>query len=341
MKAMQIVFTQINKAELIEVECRPPTDNEVIVQMAFTTISQGTERANITGSIDVSIAEEHSAGKPVFPRYGGYSNSGIVVATGRNVRNFKQGDRVAGWWGAHKSYCEFPESNLILLDSKVSLDAASIAHIACFSMAAIRKTRLEIGESVTVMGLGILGMLAIQQLRAAGATPIIAVDPINKRRLQALENGADYAFDPYQTDFVQKVVEITNGGTKVAIEVTGVGKALEQTLNIMAPRGRVALLGCTRESDFTIDYYRKVHGPGISLIGAHTSARPRQDSYPGYWTIQDEMAGILDLQKYGRLNMQKIITEIHSPKAATIVYNRLISEKEFPIGVQFDWLQLV
>lgn len=340
MLAKQIVFTGVNKAEFLDVECREPKAHEVIVKMAFTTISQGTERANITGNLDVHAFMPRPSEKPVFPRYGGYSDAGTVVAVGSEVTDFKVGDRVAGWWGSHKSYCEFPDTNLIHLPDEVPFAAASVAHIACFPMGAIRKTRLEVGESAIVMGLGILGMLAVQELHAAGAVPIIAVDPIEERRKQALENGADYAIDSNDPDFVNRIKELTNGGVKVAIEVTGVGKALDQVLDVMAPKGRVALLGCTRDKNFTIDYYRKVHGPGVTMIGAHTASRPQVDSYPGFWTVRDEMDAILRLEKGGRLNLQKIISEIHHPSEAPEVYQRMLTEKNFPVGVQFDWTLL-
>lgn len=340
MLAKQIVFTEVNKAEFLEVECREPEAHEVIVKMAATTISQGTERANITGNLDVHAFMPRPSETPVFPRYGGYSDAGTVVAVGSEVKDFKVGDRVAGWWGSHKSYCEFPESNLIHLPDEIPFPAASVAHIACFSMGAIRKTRLEVGESAIVMGLGILGMLAVQELRAAGAVPVIAVDPIEARRKQALENGADYAIDSNDPEFVSKIKELTNGGVKVAIEVTGVGKALDQVLDVMAPKGRVALLGCTRDKNFTIDYYRKVHGPGVTMIGAHTASRPQVDSYPGFWTVHDEMDAILRLEKGGRLNLQNIVSEIHSPAEAPEVYHRMLTEKNFPVGVQFDWTLL-
>lgn len=339
-KVKQIVFTGINKAELLDVSCREPGPDEVIVKMAFTTISQGTERANITGNLDVHAFMPRASETPVFPRYGGYSNSGVVFKVGDNVKEFKPGDLVAGWWGLHKSYCEFPAENIIKIDESIPLDIASIAHIACFPMGAIRKTHLEAGESAIVMGLGILGMLAVKELRVAGAVPVIAVDPIKSRRIQALENGADYALDPNDPDFVSKAKSITGKGAAIAIEVTGNGQALDQVLDVMAPKGRVALLGCTRNKDFTIDYYRKVHGPGVSLIGAHTAARPKIDSYPGFWTVRDEIAGILRLEKYGRLDLGKIISEVHSPEEAPQVYRRMLSEKEFPVGIQFDWSQL-
>ena len=337
MKAKQIIFTSINKAELLEVDCKDPEPDEVIVKMAFTTISQGTERANITGDLNIHAFKPQSIGPPVFPRYAGYSNSGIVYSIGKNVSEFKVDDRVAGWWGSHKSYCEFDKGNLIKLDDEIDIDVASIAHIACFPMGAIRKTRLEIGESAIVFGLGILGMLAIQELRAAGAVPIIAVDPIESRRKQSLENGADVALDCNDIFFVEKVKALTGDGINIAIEVTGSGKALDQVLDVIVPKGRVALLGCTRDKTFKIDYYRKIHGPGVTLIGAHTASRPYLDSYPGFWTVRDEMAGILHLQKGGRINLGNIIAEVHSPVDAPEVYRKMLTEKDFPIGVQFNW----
>lgn len=337
MKAKQIIFTAVNKAEFMEVECHEPGPHGVIVKMAFTTISQGTERANITGNLDVHAFMPRPSETPIFPRYGGYSNAGTVVAVGSDVTEFKVGDRVAGWWGSHKSYCEFPDSNLVHLPDEIPFNAASVAHIACFPMGAIRKTRLEVGESAIVMGLGILGMLAIQELHAAGAAPIIAADPKEDRRQQALANGADYALNPFDPDFVQQVKALTGKGVNVAIEVTGVGQALDQVLDVVAPKGRVALLGCTRDKNFTIDYYRKVHAPGVTLIGAHTASRPAVDSYPGFWTVKDEMESILRLEKGGRIHLQKIVSEVHSPVEAPEVYQRMLTESDFPVGVQFDW----
>ena len=129
---------------------------------------------------------------------------------------------------------------------------------------------------------------------------------------------------------------LTGGGAKVAIEVTGSGKALDQVLDCMARLGRVALLGCTRHSDFTIDYYHKVHGPGISLIGAHNDARPRLESAPALWTERDDIAALLRLIAGGRINLGSLVQEVHAPEDAPEVYTRLATEKSFPV-VQFNW----
>ena len=66
-----------------------------------------------------------------------------------------------------------------------------MALISTFPLAAIRKAKLEIGASAMVMGLGILGIFAVQEFKAAGAYPIIAVDPVKERREFALKFGAD------------------------------------------------------------------------------------------------------------------------------------------------------
>jgi threonine dehydrogenase-like Zn-dependent dehydrogenase len=222
----------------------------------------------------------------------------------------------------------------------ISFEEAAIFHIGTFPLAAIRKTRLEIGESVLVMGLGILGLLAVQLARAAGAAPVIAADPVAERRQIARSLGADYVFDPTEADFAAKVKEISRGGVNVAIEVTGLGAGLDQALDCMAKFGRVALLGCTRSSDFTIDYYRKVHGPGITLIGAHTNARPKEESHPGWFTQKDDILTQMRLSELGRLDLKKMIFETYSPAECREVYDRLVSDRNFPPVVQFDWRRL-
>ena len=252
----QIVFIEKNKAELLDVESQTLGANQVRVKTIFSTISNGTERANITGNPTTSINVK--PGSPVvFPRVSGYSTSGIVVEKGEDVKSLEISDRVAMYWTKHRSYNVVDEKNAVKIESdNVSLEEAALAHIAAFPLAAIRKTRLEIGESSMIMGLGTLGLLAVGLARMAGAVPVIAVDPVEERREKALKFGADYAFDPFEEGFSDKVKEVTNGGANVCVEVTGAGSGLDGALDCMARFGRVALLGCTRESDFSIDYYR-------------------------------------------------------------------------------------
>ncbi|MBQ8815463.1 MAG: zinc-binding dehydrogenase [Lachnospiraceae bacterium] len=339
MKIRQIVFTEKNKAELLTKEA-DLKENQVCVQTMISTISPGTERANITGDLNVD-ASRPAMDEAKFPRTAGYSSAGVVTEVGKAVTGFEVGDRVVVYWGKHKDYNMVPEENVVKIeDERVSFEEAAISFIATFPLAAIRKTRLEVGESMMVMGLGLLGQLAVQLARAAGAVPIIAVDPVKERREEALKNGADYALDPFDADFVQTVKELTDGGVKTAIEVTGSGAGLEESLDCMAKFGRIALLGCTRDRNFTIDYYRKVHFPGITIVGAHTNARPMQESYPGYFTHRDDIKTVLKLCASQRIDLKRMTGEFYSPEECQEVFDRLINDRNFPIVVQFDWRQL-
>ncbi len=338
LKSRTIVFTEPYKAELIPMEIKELGADDVLVRMVVSSISSGTERANFIGEPNVSIYS--NATEAVFPRIVGYSSAGIVEKVGENVKELKVGDRVAMSKSIHSEYMVLNREFVYKIGSEdISLSEAALWYIAGFPAGAIRKCRLEFGEAAIVMGQGILGMIATKLLAAAGAAPIIAVDPDAGKRKKALEIGADFAFDPFEEGFAEKVKKATGGGASVAIEVTGNGKALDQVLDCMRRFGRVALLGCTRESDFTIDYYHKVHGPGIMLIGAHNLARPDSDSFGGWWCQRDEIEAIGKLTECGRLCLSDLVEERHSPEDAGEVFTRLAKEKVFPIS-QFDWGKL-
>lgn len=332
MKNKQIIFTEKNIAKLLDVEYKPPKAGEVLVETAFSTVSCGTEKANLSG-----FANRNSP-NPFPVKNMGYSSAGTVIAKGDGVKSVDIGDRVVVYWGTHAKYNTVPEYNVVKIPyDSISLEEAAISFITTFPLAAIRKTHLEIGESAIVMGLGLLGQLAVKLLKVAGATPIIAADPVEERRLEALLNGADYALDPLDSDFAKKVKELTEGGCPVGIEVTGVGEGLDSILDCMTRFGRVALLGCTRDKNFTIDYYGKVHCPGITLIGAHTQARPFHESHSGYFTHRDDLRAIFKLCATNRLSLNSFIKETHDPHDCEQIYTRLANDKNFPITVQFDW----
>lgn len=333
MENKTIRFTSPGVAELLDSEMPRVGAGEVLVKIERTTVSAGTERANLIGNPNISTSDGPIT---TFPRTSGYSAAGVVVEVGEGVSTVAVGDRVACSWTTHSRYCLRPEEKVYKLPDSVGFDSGALVHIATFPMAAIRKCNLEFGESAIVMGLGVLGIVAIKMLRIAGAAPIIAVDPVKEKREYALRLGADFALDPFAPDFAERARELTGGGAHVAIEVTGIGAGLDGVLDCMRRFGRVALLGCTRSSDFTIDYYRKVHGPGITLVGAHTMARPKQESHEGWWTERDDAQAAIRLMELGRLDLASLVEEVHSPNEATELYARLATSPAFPI-VQYDW----
>lgn len=340
MKTKAVLFTKPRTAEFVEKEIADePEAKQVLVRTAVSTVSPGTERAVLS---DIPNTGGHTL--HVFPRQTGYSSAGTVVKVGSEVKSVAPGDRVLVFWGDHQEYQMKAEERIVKIeDEKISFESAAMSFISTFPLAAIRKCRLEIGESALVMGLGLLGQFAVRLLRAAGAAPIIAADPIASRREEALKGGADYALDPLAEGFANEVKALTGGkGVPVAIEVTGVGAGLDETLDCMAKLGRVALLGCTRSSDFTIDYYRKVHCPGIVLLGAHTNARPKEDSYPGHFTARDDIKAVLKLLSMGRLDFSSLINDgnMFSPEECPAVYDRVLNDRSFPTLAQFDWRRI-
>lgn len=337
MKTDKIVFTDVGKAELLSFEMNDsPAEQEVLIETAYTAISAGTERAGLLRMPNQADALDGGS----FPKIFGYSCVGTVKAVGSGVRHVAPGDRVIGYWSQHSRYNLLPGRRVVKIrHDGIPSDQAVFLFIAAFSAAGLRKTRLEFGESAMVFGIGLLGALAVQLCRAAGAVPVIAADLSAERRRLALSLGADLAVDPTDDDFVRRVKSATRDGRGVnaIVEVTGLSVALKQALDVVAPMGRVSLLGCTRVSDTPIDFYQKVHRPGVEIIGAHTNARPHVESYPHHWTHRDDIEAMMDLAAGGRLDLSKILSATYTPEEAPEVYRRLAEDPKFPVGAVFRW----
>ncbi|MBE6554322.1 MAG: zinc-binding alcohol dehydrogenase [Ruminococcaceae bacterium] len=331
MVSKKIVFTEVHKAELLEVAVRDIRENEVLTEMEYTVVSGGTERANLMGM--------ENAGGNDFPKTLGYCGVGRVIKIGSAVTSVAVGDRVLVYHGKHMKYNIRPETDVTKVedDGIESLDAAFVI-IASMGLGGVRKLEIELGESAMVMGLGLLGIFAVQFCRLSGAYPIIAADLNPARRALALRLGADYALDPAAPDFTEQVKAITKGkGVRATVEVTGVSAAMRQALECASRMGRISLLGCTRVSDCSVDYYQQVHRPGVRLIGAHNLVRPKVESYPHHWTHQDDCKAILELLAAGRIQVAPIVSRVVSPADAPEIYNQLCDDPAFPMGTVFDW----
>lgn len=330
----RITFVGKCNAQLCEIDDRMPQKGEVRVQLKYSALSAGTEHALIT-------ANESGDGtcKFGFPSWSGYSGSGVITHVADDVKDLKTGDRVMVHGGNHQQFCTVDRKEVIKLPDEVDLKQAAFTVISGFSLAAVRKAKVEIGHNCLVCGLGLLGLFSVQYLRLNGALNIIVSDLDPKRRQLALKLGADVALDPSEENYIEKVKSFTgNHGVNSVIEVTGNPDALKACLKCTQKFGRVILLGCTRKIT-EVDFYNDVHRPGIELIGAHSGARPQLESFPGYWTEIDDCDAILNYLAKGALDFKEIIGEIHSPNEAPEVYRRLCN-KELPVGIVFDWDQL-
>ena len=331
MKRRAIIFTAEKTAELVVEElCEDLSAGQVLVKTEYTVVSGGTERA-------VLMASENSPAS--FPARLGYCGVGRVVSVGEGVSGFKTGDRVLVYHGTHADYNIVDQSKLTLVeDEKIdSLEAAFVV-IGTMGLGGVRKLEVELGESAMVMGLGLLGMFAVQFLARSGANPVIAADLNPARRALALRLGADYALDPSAEGFKEEVMRLTHGkGVNACVEVTGVSAAMSQALECASYMGRISLLGCTRVSDCAVDYYQKVHRPGVKLIGAHNFVRPKVESYPHHWTHHDDCRAILGLLSAKKIEILPMVSRVVKPEDAPTVYRELCENKEFPMGTVFDW----
>ena len=171
MKSSQIVFTAPGVAELVQTEIPAPAAGQVQVRIAVSAVSSGTERANLLGSDTLSWVVPKC--EAVFPRVLGYSSAGVIEQVGEGVTEFAVGDRVALSWSTHTHLQNIAAANVTPI-GEIPFEEAALFHIATFPLAALRKCKLELGESAIVMGMGILGLTAIKLLRAAGAAPSAA-----------------------------------------------------------------------------------------------------------------------------------------------------------------------
>ena len=206
----------------------------------------------------------------------GHEYSGTVAELGPGVSTWSVGDRVVGLGGAfpsgmgpryvvdprfnyremgyevsHNGYAEYvvaEEWQPAAIPDGVSDEAAALAEPCGVAVRAVRNSALRLGDTVAVIGAGPIGMFCVQAARAAGASAVFVSEPAPARAEAALSAGADAVFDPTTEDVVAKVAEATGGlGPHVAFECVGVGKTLDQAMDMVRQSGQVVLVGVAWE----------------------------------------------------------------------------------------------
>ena len=332
MKLKSIDFVAKGRVEFREIEedytVKP---DQVLLKTECTLISPGTEFACLSGT-------DYFTGMR-FPKTLGYSAVARVLKVGSAVTTLHEGDRCLCYHSNHRNYQRMPESNIVRIESdELASEEAVFCVVGCMGFQGVRRCRPEFGESLMVMGLGLLGQFAVQTARLSGCFPVIGMDFIKARRDIALELGADKAFAPDDPELREKVMALTDGrGCDSVVEITGNPQAVVQGLELTARFGRFSLVGCSRTPTEKIDFYNLVHRPGISVIGAHNMARPLQERRPGVWTMKEDMTTLLRYMAAGRLHSRPLITTIADPAEAPKIYERLYARDPGLLGVVFDW----
>src|SRR5690606_25852222 len=124
-----------------------------------------------------------------------------------------------------------------------SVDAAATILLG-ISLRGIRAGKVRFGDSVSIFGLGVIGQYAVHLAKLSGAYPVIAVDPVARRREVALRTGADLALDPRSPDLAERIGAATdNEGTRISIDATGTPSVIASLADHTAPFGTLVVLG--------------------------------------------------------------------------------------------------
>jgi 2-desacetyl-2-hydroxyethyl bacteriochlorophyllide A dehydrogenase len=327
LRGKRVVFRDRGLVEIEDFNVAEPGPKQILIESVYTLISPGTETAFL-------MALPNTPGK--FPMYPGYSNAGVVYAKGSEVSAFNIGDRVVSRQ-PHASHVIAEEREAEKIPGNVSLEEASFSTLATIAMQGVRKAGIELGESVLVLGQGLVGNMALQLSRLSGGIPAIGVDMYDYRLDVAKKCGADEVINPTKVDLKDAVMKITDGkGADIVIEATGNPNIIPLALDLARPRGRVTLLGSPRGTS-TVNFYSLVHVKGLIVIGAHNSVRPIYESSCRFWTYKDEIRLVLNLIGKKLLKVQDLITERLRFENTAEAYNKLINAKENTLGIILKW----
>jgi 2-desacetyl-2-hydroxyethyl bacteriochlorophyllide A dehydrogenase len=269
-----------------------------------------------------------------LPQTLGHEIAGIVEDAGSEVTNVAIGDRVCLHYlltcgqcyycrtgneqfcvegkmlGKHcdGGYAEFiavPARNAVSLPDAVSFEqGAALMCSSSTSFHALRKARLQPGETVAVFGAGGLGISAIQLARAFGALAVYAVD-INEAKLKLAQIYGAVPIDASQGDPVAELRRLTGGrGVDVTLEVIGLKRTMEQAVQSLAILGRAVIVGIADQS-FAIDSYSQLLGKEAEVIGSADH-------------LLSELPVLVEFVRQGRLDLSQVVTRTVPLEASAI-----------------------
>lgn len=328
MKCTAIISPEQGKVAFEEQEVKAPAAGELLIKCVTSVISSGTERAFILNLPGVNAK---------YPLHGiGYASAGIVEVIGEGVTSFKPGDRVATKM-SHRSYGIIKEDKAVLLPDSVSFRDAAFATLGAICLQGVRKARIELGETVMVFGLGLIGQLSTQLVKLAGANPSVCADIVNEKINTAKKCGADIGINTGEPGWQETLTRLLNGKAPfVVIESTGFPAPISDAFNVAARNGRVVLLGSTR-GETTVDFYKQVHKKGLQIIGAHISTIPDSISYPAYWTLNDNMRCFVGLLAAGRIVTEPLVSESIPASDVLNAFDRMLHWDKQMLATVINW----
>ncbi len=367
---MRQVFLQKSSIVVKEV-CQPLLgDFSVLVSVHYSYVSSGTEMATIENAhqstflsnvpkkikkVLDSVAKNGIEGTRALVRGKlqgnvqvlGYSCSGKVIAVGKSVKRLRVGDFVAcagAGVANHADIVSVPENLVVRLQDEQQLKAASLTTIGAIALQGVRRAQLQLGETVCVIGLGLLGQITVQLAQLSGCK-VVGVDLIAERLDFAQKFGAFATFNAGSDD-VQKEVAFLTGhhGADVTI-ITAASKSdaiVQQAMEVTRKKGRVVLVGDVglklqrspfykKEIDFLISCS---YGPG--RYDASYEQEGNDYPYPFVrWTENRNMQAFVDLIERKQIHVDMLLNHEVPLDQIQKAYDLLKSKAELGVVLSY------
>jgi len=336
MQSLNIVFPQPLQIETREESVDEPGPGMVLCQAERSLISIGTESICLQGRFDAGTNWDQWVKYPFHP---GYSMVGRVIASGSGVTKLHEGDLVAVSM-SHRQYFNVAEDHAHLLPAGISPEDGTWMSLACTTQLGVRRAALELGESVGIIGSGMLGQLVTQYLYTFGARRIIIIDPVEGRLAIAAAHGATHTLAMSVADAHDEIARITDGAMlDVVFDITGNSAVLAPAIRLVRPLGRIVLLG-----DTPLPTQQHL-GPGflsnsVALLSIHGTMSPAQATPFAPWSQRAMTDLFFDYLLQGRMNVADLVTSRNDPRQAPAIYEGLLRDRSKSLGTIFDWSKL-
>jgi len=365
----------IKKGRVLPVEVPAPvvSPGSVLIKVVNSCISAGTELSGVSGSgkslIRRAIEQPENVKKvlnmvrsegivstytKVMGRLQttgsptGYSLSGIVIAVGEGMTDFKPGDRVAAAGAGianHAEYVDVPQNLVMRMPDGLDFKTASTVTLGGIAMQGVRRAQAALGEFVVVFGAGILGQLALQMLVASGSR-VLAVDLDKKRLDLASAMGAEAVFNSSECDVIKEIIHYTGGhGADIVLfcASTNNSQALSDAFAMCRKKGRLVMVGVWGTELKREDMYKKEldflistsYGPG--RYDANYEERGLDYPYAYIrWTENRNMEEYLRLLARKRINVAPLIEAVYPIMEVEKAFASL-QKPERPLMVVLDY----